>query len=70
MSKFGQYVHNDACVCPFCGSDDIEAGPMEEAACQPVRCNACGEEWEDIYQLVGVRYNGKEYFVAAEDSNA
>jgi len=43
--------------CPWCESDDIEAGGFDAdsnyASCS-VHCNACNREWEDIYRIVGI----------------
>lgn len=54
MIPYGKKNHSR---CPFCKSDDIEAGEMEipdgPTTRQPVVCHDCGEEWVDIYQLVG-----------------
>jgi hypothetical protein len=49
------YLDNRGMHCPFCDSDDIEAGPAEadELLTQQVRCNACTKQWRDYYELVG-----------------
>lgn len=43
--------------CPFCGSDNITGGSFEADAghaWQPIFCNECEKEWNDIYELVDV----------------
>jgi transcription elongation factor Elf1 len=37
--------------CPFCGSDEIEAGRLDaeaDSAWGPVTCTACEQEWQDV----------------------
>lgn len=41
--------------CPFCGHESIEAtktDAFENMMYQWVRCDACGTEWHDVYELV------------------
>ncbi len=48
------YIDCGGARCPFCGSDDIEAGRLEadaDSAWGPVTCTACGREWQDVYFL-------------------
>ena len=43
--------------CPYCKSDDIEAEPLDGdglCAFSKVKCNDCGESWNDQYKLVGI----------------
>lgn len=47
--------------CPFCGFENIEAGPLEadgRTAWSNVICHDCGAEWQDVYRLVGVELPG------------
>jgi formate dehydrogenase maturation protein FdhE len=46
-----------SCICPFCGSRDIEGDHIEvdgQTAWQPITCNFCNKRWHDIYKLVDV----------------
>jgi len=50
-----EYIASDQSICPYCKSDDIEGGFVEidtSGAWQPVSCNECMREWNDIYKLV------------------
>ena len=56
------YVNSGGARCPFCGSDDIEAGPLEadaDSAWGPVTCTACGREWQDVYLLGAIDLTDK-----------
>ena len=56
-SALRKYLDNDACECPFCGSGNIEGGPVEidlGSAWQKVSCVDCEKEWSDLYTLTGV----------------
>ncbi len=40
--------------CPFCNSEDIEAGDYDfegREVWSEVRCNACKKRWRDTYRL-------------------
>lgn len=42
--------------CPFCGHGSIEATKIdafENMMFQQVRCDSCGTEWADTYELTG-----------------
>jgi formate dehydrogenase maturation protein FdhE len=42
--------------CPFCGSNEIDASKtdaFENLMYQWVRCDSCGTEWHDVYELIG-----------------
>jgi hypothetical protein len=48
------YVKNGGVHCPFCQSQDIEAGKGEfdtGIAWLTVTCNACQEQWHEIFHL-------------------
>ena len=52
----GEYRQNGGCSCPFCGNSDVEGGFVEVdagTAWQKVKCNGCGKEWHDVYNLDG-----------------
>ena len=53
-----KYMDNGGGICPKCGSTDISGScfdvESELSAWQPVVCNNCGEQWNDIYKLVDV----------------
>ena len=57
LEKAQEYLQQHGVVCPFCGTADIEGGPMNfdwgEIA-QEVFCRECGEIWTDIYKLAAV----------------
>jgi len=51
------YIKQDACSCPWCGSADLNGEHFEPGsgcAYQPVCCGACNKRWQDSYELVGV----------------
>ena len=52
------YLRNGGAYCYFCGSPDIQAGPMEMdgAAWCEVTCQekACGKTFRDVYKLIDV----------------
>jgi len=50
------YVDKGGYACPFCGSVNLEGGHFEvdsRIAWQLVRCNGCGQSWNDQYTLTG-----------------
>jgi len=56
------YKRDNGLHCPYCGSDDIEGGHAEyddNYSWRPVKCNKCGEEWDDIYTLSGIDFKAK-----------
>lgn len=52
-----EYVQADGAVCPFCRSDEITtAGTLEAdgaGGTQNIRCENCGRQWWDVYDLKG-----------------
>jgi len=51
-----EYLAGRGQLCPFCGSEKIEAGDSGfdgMTAEVEVDCRACGERWDDIYTLTG-----------------
>lgn len=42
--------------CPYCKSDNLEGGKVEwdEPIRVAVYCNACGQQWYDVLQVVGI----------------
>jgi transcription elongation factor Elf1 len=49
-----QYLKSMGIYCPFCGSDDISAGPLDAdygQAWSNVECQNCKRVWKDIYTL-------------------
>lgn len=51
-----EYVKAGGCRCPFCGGTSLYGGFTEVdegGAWQPVFCEDCGKEWNDIYKLLG-----------------
>ena len=51
------YANGRGTKCPHCGSENISAGATDADGTaelyQRVECLACGEEWDEIYRLVG-----------------
>lgn len=53
--KATEYLQDGGVRCPYCGSDDLDTGPMQtdvSTAWQSVTCASCDEEWTDRYDLV------------------
>lgn len=52
-----KYVEEMGCICPQCGSTDIQSLNNLEAsdgvAWQTINCTDCGAEWRDVYELTG-----------------
>jgi transcription elongation factor Elf1 len=51
------YVDADGGRCLFCGSAEIEAGPVEadaDSAHGLVSCETCGGQWRDVFVLAAV----------------
>jgi hypothetical protein len=55
-----EYAARDGGVCPFCGEPNILMidGPFldhwkEGRVSADIECHTCGEEWTEIYKLVG-----------------
>jgi len=49
----------DSVHCPFCGSENIEAGQFDvsegdKSAWQNVWCNDCKKRWQDVYTLTSI----------------
>lgn len=50
------YLAKGGGVCPNCRSDQIEGGSIGvdgPVAVQPVVCNDCDAQWNDVYHLAG-----------------
>ena len=50
------YVKSGSC-CPRCSGDDIEGEHIEvdgSSCWQPVHCNNCGLDWQDVYRLESI----------------
>jgi len=57
-----EYINQDGCYCPYCGSENLDTEPMEfECRTQKITCLDCHEEWLDVYELVGILVNGEEF---------
>lgn len=46
-------------VCPYCGSDDLDASSIKpdydnHEACGEVQCMQCSRVWKDIYKLTAI----------------
>lgn len=60
-TKQEKYVACKGHICPYCGSKDIEAGPICGEALengeftQIVDCKNCKKRWLDIYKLTGFK---------------
>jgi len=56
--QIDKYLDNSYC-CPFCGSEDLEWGPIDiedTEAYQEVTCQGCGKEWQDVYKQTAPLY--------------
>ncbi|MDR3638632.1 MAG: hypothetical protein P4L84_32805 [Isosphaeraceae bacterium] len=52
-----EYVEGGGTRCPYCHSEDIEAGPLEadgDSASGTVECLACGKQWREVFTLSAV----------------
>ncbi len=55
--QIDRYIENGGDACPYCGSNDIEAGVREYAGkymYQEITCNACGKFWDATFKLVSI----------------
>lgn len=48
-----EYVAHNGSACPYCGSNDIEAGSFDGSG-QMVECLTCHKEWQEQWQLTGI----------------
>ena len=58
-----KHIASGGTVCPFCGSSEIEGGPVEldaGYAAQEVVCLKCEREWQDSYILAGFIYHRRD----------
>jgi hypothetical protein len=56
MKTEAEYVEEQGLGCLYCDSADIAPGHAEvdtNNVYVDVRCDQCGAEWQDVYQLVG-----------------
>lgn len=52
-----QYVKFGGNRCPYCSSEDLNAGKLQSDAgyvWQKVSCDHCAREWTDVYTLTGI----------------
>jgi hypothetical protein len=58
QEQIDKYFAHSGQHCPFCNSDQIQAGemgvPNYHMAYQDVQCLICQKTWTDEYRLVGV----------------
>jgi len=55
--KEAEYVEENGCFCPFCGSRNIEGtNPdiTDNGVEVEVECLDCEESWTDYYKLAGI----------------
>jgi len=52
MMSQERYIRNRGLKCPFCGGRSLEAGKFD-GFFQRVRCDDCGNEWDDVFKLIG-----------------
>ena len=53
------YMARGGLYCPFCNSDNIDGGHFQAdnlEAWRTVVCGDCGEEWTELFDLVGIEY--------------
>jgi len=68
--KAKDYIEGSGVRCPFCKSDDIEAGPFDgETSSCPVTCNRCGKEWDDCYTLTGIQVDDHVIEAKSQDDD-
>lgn len=52
-----EYIAHGACVCPVCGSDDLEGVGSWEGdgtwVSKEIECTSCKSTWTDIYEITG-----------------
>lgn len=61
--KVTEYIRGGGNVCLHCGSTEIEGEFVRvDSGCafQPVHCNDCGQDWEDVYELAAVYCQNSE----------
>jgi len=51
-----EYIDTGGLNCPVCGAEYsvINTSPMGEDLGRDCRCEECGEEWRELYALVGI----------------
>lgn len=59
QERFRIYLKHNACRCPWCASNKIEADHVivsedDGRAWQEIQCCSCGKIWLDIYKLVKI----------------
>ncbi len=55
--KREKYLQANGEICPYCGSNEINAGSRDSESnliIQSVECRDCGRQWTDIFKLVNV----------------
>lgn len=58
-----KYLKAKGVRCPYCGSEDLNAGGVEVdagEALQDVRCLSCDESWTDVYELKNAIFKTEE----------
>lgn len=53
-----EYISRGGSVCPFCESENISSGKVDFNyinAYRGVKCNKCGKEWEEVFEMVGIK---------------
>lgn len=58
-----EYLTHEGTICPVCGGDEIEGGPVQIESCaawQEMGCINCGSSWHDVYDLIEyqLQYDG------------
>jgi transcription elongation factor Elf1 len=52
-----RYLDSKGIRCPHCGSTNLTGHNLEQfddCAVQPISCDDCGADWQDIYTLTDV----------------
>ena len=57
--KMAQRYIEEGAVCPYCGSEHVEASEQAKIIKPAVRqvrawCNECGESWGEVYRLIEI----------------
>jgi formate dehydrogenase maturation protein FdhE len=65
MLRNDEYVQNGGNLCPYCHGEGITSSSAEfdgRDCWRPAKCDSCGAEWNDLYELVSyelVSYEAK-----------
>jgi transposase-like protein len=60
IEEVAQYVTGKGGYCPRCKSPEVTQGGLlsydgEHQCYAPMKCHTCGERWDDVFELSGLR---------------